>query len=207
MRITRHRGIEASRHQESSGHSPSLDASMPHASMPHASMPSTSVSDYFQVLSTAGDTHLGGDDFDQALIGLFTAEIRERFGDVSFPPATRQALSQFAELAKIRLSDQVRVAVRIALDEARTYERTVTRDEFEALVAPLVERTLAACARALRDAKRQMDGDPVSAVVLVGGATRTPLVRRKVREFFGLEPYMALAPDLVVALGAAVQAR
>lgn len=198
MRITRAKG-SGDQGIEGSGGTTSIPGSH------DPSIPS--VSDYFQVLSTAGDTHLGGDDFDQALIGLFTAEIRERFRDVSFPPATRQALSQFAEAAKVRLSDQERVVVRIALDEARTYERAVSRDEFEALVEPLVERTLAACARALRDAKRQMDGDPVSAVVLVGGATRTPLVRRKVREFFGLEPYTALDPDQVVALGAAVQAR
>jgi len=168
---------------------------------------SETVADYFQVLSTAGDTHLGGDDFDRQIIGLFTREITDRFGDVSFPPRTRQALGQFAEAAKVKLSDQERVGVKIDLGEGRTYERTLTRDELEALVTPLVEQTLAACARALRDARRQMEGDPVSAVVLVGGATRTPLVRRRVREFFGIEPYTALDPDQVVALGAAVQAR
>ncbi len=172
--------------------------------------------DAFQVLSTAGDTHLGGDDFDHALVKLFTDEITARF----FPPGTppprftpdvRRALRDLAEAAKIRLSDHDAAAVRIdigpdAAGNARVYERTVTREEFEGLIAPFVDRTLAACRRALRDARRAMGTDEVSAVVMVGGATRTPLVRRRVAEHFKLEPYVALDPDEVVALGAAVQA-
>jgi len=172
--------------------------------------------DAFQVLATAGDTHLGGDDFDHALVKLFTDEITERF----FPPGTpppeftpdvRRALRDLAEAAKIRLSDHDAAAVRIdigpdAAGNARIYERTITRDEFEGLIAPFVDRTLAACRRALRDARRAMGTDEVSAVVMVGGATRMPLVRRRVAEHFRLEPYVALNPDEVVALGAAVQA-
>ncbi|MFT3683628.1 MAG: Hsp70 family protein [Phycisphaerales bacterium] len=73
-------------------------------------------------------------------------------------------------------------------------------------IAPLIDRTLDSCRRALRDAKRQMAGEPVGVVILVGGATRTPLVRAKVKELFGLEPYTAIDPDQAVALGAAVQA-
>lgn len=174
----------------------------------------STVADFFQVLATAGDTHLGGDDFDHALVALFTREIGERFfagATLDLPPETRQALVRFAEAAKIRLSEQEEARIRIDLgaDErggVRAYERTVTRAEFESLIAPLVDRTIDCCRRALRDAKRQMQDDPIGAVVLVGGATRTPLVRRRVEEFFKLLPYTALNPDEVVALGAAVQA-
>jgi molecular chaperone DnaK (HSP70) len=168
--------------------------------------------DCFQVLATAGDTHLGGDDFDHALVRLFTDEMDSRFGagaggvPLEFPPGTRRALRDFAEQTKIRLSERESAAVRIDLGEGRVYERTVTRDEFERLAAPLVDRTIASCTRALKDAKRAMAGEAVSCVVMVGGVTRTPLVRRRVGEFFGLEPYTALDPDQVVALGAAVQA-
>lgn len=180
--------------------------------------------DIFQVLSTAGDTHLGGDDFDHALVALFTREILEMLGqaegggaaaaqrEAQFDPETRTALRQFAEAVKIRLSTDDRASVRIDLGGeggGRTYDRTITRSEFEAMVAPLVERSIDCCRRALRDAQRQMDaaGEAKPAcVVLVGGATRMPLVRRRVEEVFGMPPYTALDPDQVVALGAAVQA-
>ncbi len=164
------------------------------------------VSDFFQVLATSGDTHLGGDDVDQALVGLFSSEIRAKFGGMAFPPETVQALRQLAEGVKITLSDEESASVRISVGEGREYERTITRGELEALVGGLVEGTIGACERAMRDARRGMGEMSVDAVVLVGGATRTPLVRRRVREFFGIEPYTALNPDEVVALGAAVQA-
>ncbi len=191
--------------------------------------------DIFQVLSTAGDTHLGGDDFDHVLVAMFTREIHELLGTSKTPvhkqpdreggrsdthtgkmpvpqefdPETRTALRQFAEQVKIRLSTEERASVRIDLGEGRVYDRTVTRTEFEAMVAPLVERSIDCCRRALRDAQRQMEaaGETKPAcVVLVGGATRMPLVRRRVEEVFGMPPYTALDPDQVVALGAAVQA-
>jgi molecular chaperone DnaK (HSP70) len=182
--------------------------------------------DWFEVLATAGDTHLGGDDFDHALVQVFTDEIAARFfpgvgapgGTAAlggsqgalFDPSTRRALRDLAERAKIRLSEAETASVRIEVGvadggAAGVYERTVTRAEYEGLIGPLVERTIASCRRALRDARRAMGEEAVSCVVLVGGATRTPLVRRRVREFFGLEPYTALNPDEVVALGAAVQ--
>ncbi|MBC7835097.1 MAG: Hsp70 family protein [Phycisphaerales bacterium] len=170
--------------------------------------------DIFQVLSTSGDTHLGGDDIDHALVELFTREIGERFfggGGGSapvLPPETRSGLRDLAERAKVRLSEHESAAVRIEIEAptgSHTYERTVTRTELEAVAAPLLDRTIEACTRALRDAKRDMAGEPVSCVVLVGGATRMPLARRRVGELFGLEPYIALDPDQVVALGAAVQ--
>ncbi|MEL7472732.1 MAG: Hsp70 family protein [Planctomycetota bacterium] len=169
---------------------------------------------FFQVLSTAGDTRLGGDDVDHALVSLFVREIRERLGmDASdadplaaFPPETRRALVSFAENVKHRLSDHETAQVQIRLNEDKTYDRTITREELEAIMAPWVERTIAACDRALRDAKRDLPEGGVDAVVLVGGSTRIPLVRRRVAERFGIEPYTALDPDRVVALGAAVQA-
>ena len=206
----------------SSPHASSPDALIPSPSTPLPSAPS--VSDFFQVLSTAGDTHLGGDDFDQALIALFTREINQRFAaadaPISFPVQAVQALRQFAESAKIRLSEYDSAHIRIDLGPSdpspsslvrsvaadRIYDRTITRAEFESLIAPLVDRAMDCCRRALRDARRAIGDDPISAVVLVGGSTRTPLVRARVQEFFSLEPYTALNPDEVVALGAAVQA-
>lgn len=172
---------------------------------------------FFQVLATAGDTHLGGDDVDHAIVGLFTRELRERgwlARDAEPAPTVRRALKAFAEQVKHRLSDAERAQVRIDLGEEggepRVYERTITREEMEGMARPLMERAVACCERAMRDAKRELrvgaDGRPaLDAVVLVGGATRMPLVRRTVAEFFGLEPYTALDPDEVVALGAAVQ--
>ena len=171
--------------------------------------------DYFQVLATAGDTRLGGDDVDHMLIALFTREIYELLGvereggdadPSSFPPETRRALKQFAEGVKHELSERDAASVRIDLGQGRVYERTITRDEFDAMIEPWARKTLDACARAMRDAKRSLGGMPLDAVVLVGGSTRVPLVRRVVGEFFGIEPYTALDPDRVVAMGAAVQA-
>lgn len=162
---------------------------------------------FFQVLSTAGDTHLGGDDVDHLLIELFTREMGAQLGHQlvlkDLAPATRRALKSFAEGVKCRLSEHESASVEIALDDGAVYQRTITRDEFEVMIGPWVERSLAACERALRDA-----GDRVTAldaVVLVGGSTRIPLVRARVGDLFGLEPYVAVNPDEVVALGAAAQ--
>ncbi|MEM9166417.1 MAG: Hsp70 family protein [Planctomycetota bacterium] len=169
---------------------------------------------FFQVLATSGDTRLGGDDMTRAIVETFLTEIRQQLGLDSasasmnaFPPETRRALIAFADAVKIRLSEADTAAVRIELGEGRAYERTVSRSEFEAMIAPLVDRSIAACRRALSQAERAQ-GEPVEldAVVLVGGATRVPLVRARVEACFGLEPYTALDPDRVVALGAAVQA-
>lgn len=167
--------------------------------------------DFFQVLATAGDTHLGGDDVDHALVALLSSEIGARLGRgpdalASLPVETRRALLSFARAVKHKLSDEESAAVEIGLGSGEPYRRTVTRAELDAMLTPLVDRTLAACERALRDASRAMGGAPVDAVVLVGGATRTPLVRERVGAFFGVEPYTALDPDRVVAMGAAVQA-
>jgi molecular chaperone HscA len=149
----------------------------------------------FQVLSTAGDTHLGGDDFDRALAD----EVRKRLGLGDLDKSGQRALLQAVESAKRQLSSAD--TAEVTLD---AWTVTVTRAELDALITPIVERTSAACRQALRDAK--LTPDKVDAVVLVGGSTRVPLVRRHVAELFGREPYAELDPDEVVALGAAMQA-
>jgi len=157
----------------------------------------------YQVLSTAGDTHLGGDDLDRTIIELVTGEVREQFGLTIESAATRQALRSLAEAVKVRLSDQPEASIELELGAGRTYRRTIRREEFEVLADPLVGRTIELCRRALRDA--QLGPQEVGQVVLVGGCTRIPLVRRRVAEAFGRPPYTALNPGEVVALGAAIQ--
>ncbi len=171
--------------------------------------------DFFEVLTTAGDTHLGGDDVDRLIINLLLKRARAEFG-MEIPPTTagldpdvRQALRDFAEAAKIRLTEADAAPLRLDLGpsasgEARVIEHTLTRLEFDAMIAPWVERTIARCSRALRDAK--LEPADIDRVVMVGGSTRVPLVRKSVGEFFQTDPYTALDPDRVVALGAAVQA-
>ncbi|HVP10452.1 MAG TPA: Hsp70 family protein [Phycisphaerae bacterium] len=157
----------------------------------------------FEVISTHGDTHLGGDDFDRTIITLVQREVADRFGINIDSPATKQALRLFAEQVKIRLSDAQSADIELDLGGGRSYRRTITRGEFEAMITPLLERTIDASRRALADAK--MQPQDVARVVMVGGSTRIPLVRKRVEEVFGTKPYTALNPDEVVALGAAVQ--
>jgi molecular chaperone DnaK len=156
----------------------------------------------FRVRATSGDTQLGGDDFDRKLM----QRLLERLPAGTAPdPSLLQASKLAAERAKIELSARDRVTFGVADERSgATLESTVTRAEFEALIAPEVERTLSSCRRALSDA--ELSASDVRAVVLVGGSTRVPLVRRRVEEFFGRKPYTGIDPDQVVALGAAVQA-
>jgi len=159
----------------------------------------------FQVLSTNGDTRLGGDDLDREIIDLITSDIRAKFGEgFGFPPATRQALRGFAEAAKIRLSESEEARVEIDLGRGTTFERTITRDDFERRAGKWIDHTLEHCRRAIADA--EVSVGEIDEVVLVGGSTRVPMVRRKVGELFERRPYTALNPEEVVALGAAVQA-
>jgi len=159
----------------------------------------------FEVLSTHGDTHLGGDDFDWEIIRLVQQEVRQRFGQhLEFPPATLQALRNLAEAVKISLSGQEQVTFEIDLGEGRTFHRQLSRSELEKMIEPYVQRTLDSCTRALADAK--LATGQIDQVVLVGGSTRIPYVRRRLEQYFGRQPYSALNPDEVVALGAAVQA-
>jgi molecular chaperone HscA len=167
--------------------------------------------DAFEVLATAGDTHLGGDDFDHAIVGWLLREHADALGlsapgaeaPHEAPEALRAELKAAAERAKIALSEHDRADVTLPSRPGVRIE--LTRQRFEELIGPLVDRALAIARRTLREARRRLDQEPIAAVVLVGGSTRIPLVRRRVAEVFGLAPYTALDPDQVVALGAAVQ--
>lgn len=161
--------------------------------------------DVWHVLSTAGDVHLGGDDFDRELVTLLQDDIRSQFGSqLQFGPATRQAMRDFAEATKQRLSDQDQAEVEISLGQGRVYRRTITRVEFEQRIAGWVNRTVSCCRRALADARLTVQD--VDQVVMVGGSTRVPLVRERIEAFFERKAYTALNPDEVVAMGAAVSA-
>src|SRR5436309_7079562 len=159
----------------------------------------------FEVLATNGNTHLGGDDFDRAIVMWLLADIREKHGVyLGRDPEAMQELRLAAEAAKIRLSAEERTALTIPFD-AFTYHREITRAELERLVERLVDSTLPPCRMALADAG--LAPADIDEVVLVGGSTRVPLVRRRVQELFGKTPHSQLNPDEVVALGAAVQAQ
>ena len=158
----------------------------------------------FEVLATNGDTHLGGDDFDRALVEWLLEDLAASHGvDPRGDGEVMQELRLAAEAAKIRLSTAERTTLTLPL-ETFTYRREITRTDLERLIEPLVARTLGPCRRALADAG--LRADQIDEVVLVGGATRVPLVRRRVEELFGRPPHSHLNPDEVVALGAAVQA-
>jgi len=158
------------------------------------------------VLATNGDTHLGGDDIDRRIADLFTNEIRGVFGvDVMAYPDHMQALRLEAERAKIRLSDSETTEIVVEAPEGKgRFAREFTRRQLEALAMEVVDRTLSPCRLALKDAG--LKPEDIDEVVLVGGATRMPLVRERVQAMFGKEPHCHLNPDEVVALGAAVQA-
>jgi molecular chaperone DnaK (HSP70) len=160
----------------------------------------------FEVLATNGDTHLGGDDLDRRLVDLFVAEIRSRYGlDLGAYPDHMQAVRLEAERAKILLSDELKTQVAVELPDSKgPFTRELTRDQLESLVTEIIDRTLGPCRMALKDAR--LTPDEIDEVVLVGGSTRMPLVRQRVRELFGKAPHCELNPDEVVALGAAVQA-
>ncbi len=129
----------------------------------------------FQVLSTDGDTHLGGDDLDMEIIDLLTADLRRRFGEgLTFPPATRQALRDLAEAAKIRLSTEPAARVEVDLGDGRQLQRTITREEFESAAARWIDHTIEHCRAAL--AAAGLKPEQIDEVVMVGGCTRIPLV-------------------------------
>ena len=160
----------------------------------------------FEVLATNGDTHLGGDDLDRAIVDLLVKDIHDQYGlDITQLPDDMQSLRLEAERAKIRLSDDLKTIITLTLPERKgTYQRELTRELLEQLTLPLIERSLGPCRFALKDAKLQ--ASDIDEVVLVGGSTRMPLVRQRVKELFGKSPHSNLNPDEVVALGAAVQA-
>ncbi len=159
----------------------------------------------FRVLSTSGDTHLGGDDIDQTLVELALSELAGKADEATLAdPAFRQGIRLSAEKCKIELSSRPESELHVVAPEhGIAWRRTIRRAELEERIAPLIQRTLDACRRAMADAKLQPSD--IDEVVLVGGSTRVPAVRSQVQEFFGREPHTALDPDEVVALGAAVQ--
>jgi Fe-S protein assembly chaperone HscA len=160
----------------------------------------------FKVLSTNGDTFLGGDDFDRAVM---TVAAREMHVDLQVKdPELLQHLRDAAERTKIELSSATTAefAVDIPGDShsARAFRRTFTRTEFEALITPLIDRSIEKCRSALKHAG--LTPGQVDEVVLVGGSTRIPYIRRRMAEFFDRPPHTDLNPDEVVAIGAAIQA-
>ncbi|MGE3512777.1 MAG: Fe-S protein assembly chaperone HscA [Vicinamibacterales bacterium] len=154
----------------------------------------------FQVLSTNGDTHLGGDDIDMLLVQQVLGDLQRTAGaHGSDERAFVQVVRKAAIAAKWDLSERDATAIQVG-----DYRRALTRSEFERLIDPTIERTLERCRAALADAG--LEPVQIDDVVMVGGSTRIPAVRRRVAELFGREPHTALNPDEVVALGAAVQA-
>jgi Fe-S protein assembly chaperone HscA len=158
----------------------------------------------FQVLSTNGDTHLGGDDIDRLLTELVIGELGT--AGHGLPAETIQAIRKAAIQAKIDLSSADETAINVDRSPALPdgFVRRITREEFDALIRPLVDRTLVPVRQALDDAG--LEPREVDEVVLVGGSTRVPLVRGLVEELFGRAPHSDVNPDEVVAVGAAVQA-
>lgn len=156
----------------------------------------------FKVLATNGDTHLGGDDFDRALMQVAARSIGIDLAGRD--PELLQHLRDAAERVKIGLSTDDAAEFVLAMPGRERRSRPFTRTEFETLINPFVERSLARCRSALKDA--ELEPTQVDEVVMVGGSTRIPYVRRRVEEAFGRKPHTELDPDEVVALGAAVQA-
>jgi molecular chaperone DnaK len=163
----------------------------------------------FEVRSTNGDTHLGGDDFDQALIDHIAEEFKVSNGiDLRGDRMALQRLKEAAEKAKVELSSAVQTNINLPFITAdssgpRHLDMVITRSKLEQLVAGLVERTVEPCKKALADAK--LSPAEIDEVILVGGATRMPSVQRKVEEIFGKGPNKGVNPDEVVAVGAAIQ--
>jgi molecular chaperone DnaK len=163
----------------------------------------------FEVLSTNGDTHLGGDDWDQKLIDYIADEFRRKEGiDIRKDAMALQRLKEGAEKAKIELSTMQETTVNLPFITAdqtgpKHLQVSLTRAKFEALTADLFGRLKDPCYKALKDAK--VDASKIDEVVLVGGATRMPKAQQIAKEIFGKEPNKSVNPDEVVAVGAAIQ--
>src|SRR5271156_2911131 len=166
---------------------------------------STTEGDIYQVLATNGDTHLGGDDIDNALMELARREIQAKFGvELDHRGEDVQTLRKSLIRAKHELSLAQKTLIEYPLGAKGMYIRELTRAEFENLIRPIVARTMTPAKLALADAK--LKPAQIDEAVLVGGSTRIPLVRKTVGEFFERTPHSELEPDEVVARGAAVQA-
>ena len=164
----------------------------------------------FEVLSTNGDTHLGGDDFDQVIIDWLAAEFASENGgiDLKKDPMALQRLKEAAEKAKIELSSQTSTEINLPYimpvdGVPKHLVKTLTRAKFEMLADNLIQRTIEPCRKALQDAG--LSASDISEVLLVGGSTRIPAIQAVVEKFFGKAPNKSVNPDEVVAMGAAIQ--
>ena len=163
----------------------------------------------FEVLSTDGDTHLGGDDFDQVIIDWLVSEFKDENNlDLTKDPMALQRLRESAEKAKIELSStnstEINLPYIMPVDGIPKHlVRTLSKSKFEKLVDSLVERTIAPCKSALKNAR--LKTTDIDEIILVGGTTRIPAIQDAVKKFFGKEPSKGVNPDEVVALGAAIQ--
>jgi molecular chaperone HscA len=156
----------------------------------------------FEVLSTGGDSALGGDDFDHAIANWLCTQHGLQLA--ALPPSAQRGLLAASRQAKETLSVQESAALTLSLGPGQSWDAVLSRSQFADLSAPLIERTVAATRRALRDAKLAIDD--ITGVVLVGGSTRMPVARDAVRGFFKRDPLVDIDPDQVVAIGAALQA-
>ena len=163
----------------------------------------------FEVLSTDGDTHLGGDDFDRVIIDYLIEEFKTENGiDISKDAMALQRLRESAEKSKVELSSSSQTEINLPYLSAdatgpKHLVRTLTRAKFEQLADELIKRTIAPCKSALKNAKLKVSD--IDEIILVGGTTRIPAIQNAVKEFFGKEPSKGVNPDEVVALGAAIQ--
>ncbi len=163
----------------------------------------------FEVLSTNGDTHLGGDDFDQAIIDWLANEFKaEESVDLKADPMALQRLKEAAEKAKIELSSSAQTEINLPYITAtatgpKHLVKTLTRAKFEQLSDDLVRRSMIPCEKALKDAG--LSKSDIDEVILVGGSTRIPRIQEEVEKFFGKKPSKGVNPDEVVAIGAAIQ--
>jgi len=163
----------------------------------------------FEVKSTNGDTHLGGDDFDQKMIDDLASEFKKEQGiDLKNDPAALQRLKEAAEKAKITLSSAEKTEINLPYitadkDGPKHFRKDLTRADLEKMVSDLVDATIEPCNKALKDAG--ISAKDIDEVILVGGMTRMPLVKKTVEKFFGKKPNESVNPDEVVAVGAAIQ--
>lgn len=163
----------------------------------------------FEVLATNGDTHLGGDDFDKALVDYLVNDFKADKGvDLSKDPMAHQRLREAAEKAKIELSSSTSTDINLpyitVIDGVPQHlVMNLTRAKFEQLTDALVKRTIVPCERALKDAN--LSASDIDEIILVGGSTRIPAIQEAVKKFFGKEPSKGVNPDEVVAMGAAIQ--
>ena len=163
----------------------------------------------FEVLSTNGDTHLGGDDFDQVIINWLASEFQSAEGvDLKADPMALQRLKEAAEKAKIELSSSTQTEINLPYITAtatgpKHLVQTLTRAKFEQLADDLVRRSMLPCEKALKDAG--ISKSDIDEVILVGGSTRIPVIQDQVEKFFGKKPSKGVNPDEVVAIGAAIQ--